>query len=521
MDSSGKSGTARIARKKSQAANKNEKLGIMMKAHKIFVLHKTVMKNDPKCLEVFEKNCIVIPVAELQEVANCARGKEIDFGAWKFIQNLSTYKKNKEAGGAFKTKSGATVILDSNGNNFEDLSPGLKKNKENRIFLIAWNIINELCEHKEKQKGSVLTEEEMEEIIAKVIIVSSETETIIIGQQEGLETQEYKSGNFISNINDLYTGMAELSIKASSENMIEIIAEDEKSSNKSKVIKGAKLSRYTKLSSLYPNQCCILKFNDDIRYAIYKKSKNIFRVIDQRPEEKGEKISPRNMEQVFFEALVRDKSIAVITVTGGAGTGKSIMVAKAAMEMLERKKDMGAIIYRPIVDNGEKLGYLPGEYEDKIERYIQPMVDAFYFVSDNGKPGDFTMPPKNTPEYQMYLKNGNESKIEAYFRCGRMRRESINFIQGKTNHNFWMIIDESQDFKQPETENLITRIGNRGKILMTGDLYQIHRQSLQPTASGLAWVVESFKNSEMTAQINFTKVYRHPFVEEVAAVSRL
>ena len=82
----------------------------------------------------------------------------------------------------------------------------------------------------------------MEEIIAKVIIVSSETETIIIGQQEGLETQEYKSGNFISNINDLYTGMAELSIKASSENMIEIIAEDEKSSNKSKVIKGAKLS---------------------------------------------------------------------------------------------------------------------------------------------------------------------------------------------------------------------------------------------------------------------------------------
>lgn len=518
---SSSSGTAKFAREKAQGDARKEKMEAMLAAHKIFILHRTVLKNDPKCLEAFGKNCIVIPVVELQEVGKKAMEGVIDFGAWKFIQNLDAYEKRGNFGKVFKTKSGATVILDSNGNNFEDLSHGMEKNKENRIYLVAWNIINQLCENKKKQKGGSLKEEEIEEIRKKVIIVSSETITRALGQQENLETQEYKSGNFISNINDLYTGMAELKIRASSEDMITMLVKDDGSGNKIKVIHEGKIAPYIKRYNLYPNQCCILKFEDKIKYAIYKKSQKIFRIVDQKPEENGKKIGPRNMEQCFFEALARDKSIALITVTGGAGTGKTVMVAKASLEMLERKSDsdMGVIVYRPIVGNGTDLGFLPGDYEEKINPYLQPVVSAFRYVASDGKSIDAS-PPKGTIENDLYMKNGAGSKVDGYIGSGRIRLESINFIQGTTNHDSWMFADESQDFIQPEIEALTTRIGNRGKIFLTGDLRQIHRQFLRPTASGLVWLIENLKNSELTAQINFTEVFRHPLVEEISAISR-
>lgn len=519
MKSSDGSGTAKFAREKAQGDVRKEKMAAMLAAHKVFILHRTVMEKDPKCLESFGKNCIVIPVVELQEVGKKATQGVIDFGAWKFIQNLVEYEKRGNFGKVFKTNSGATVILDSNGNNFENLSPGMEKNKENRIYLVAWNIINQLCENRKNQKGGSLREEEIEQIRKKVIIVSSETITRALGQQENLETQEYKSGNFISNINDLYTGMVELRIKASSEGMITMLAKDDRSGNKIKVIQDEAIAQHIKNLDLYPNQCCILKFEDKIKYAIYKKSQKIFRIVDQKPEENGEKVGPRNMEQCFFEALARDKSIALITVTGGAGTGKTVMVAKASLEMLERKSDMGVIVYRPIVGNGTDLGFLPGEYEEKINPYLQPVVSAFRYVSSDGKSSDAS-PPKGTIENDLFMKNGAGSKVDAYIASGRIRLESINFIQGTTNHDSWMFADEAQDFIQPEIEALTTRIGNRGKIFLTGDLRQIHRQFLQPTASGLVWLIENLKNSELTAQINFTEVFRHPLVEEISAISR-
>lgn len=516
-------GGAGLARRKSEEKSRTEKIAIMLKAHKVFILHNTVMRNDPYCLERFEKNFIVIPVVELQEVRKKANADVIDLGAWKFIQKLGEYERHNNHEKIFQTKSGSMVMLDSNGNNFEDLSPGLERNQENRIFLVSWNIINQLCQAKMEEKKKGLTESEIEAVRKKVIIVSSDTTIRYLGRQESLETQEYRSGNFISNINDLYTGKADLKIKASSEGMVEMIIEDDNGGNKIKVIRGQKIAKYVKIDKLYPNQCCTLNFEDKVKYAIYKKSKNLFRIVDQRPDPNlkndADRIVARNMEHCFFEALARDKSITMITVSGDAGTAKTSMVAKATLDILARKSSMSATIFRPIVDNGEKLGFLPGGLDEKTGPYLQPVASAFRYVASDGKSNEAS-PPRGSIELDMSMKHGNANVVDIYINSGRISLESINFIQGRTLHNTVMVEDEAQDFKESETENTLTRIGKNGKIFMTGDLNQVHRPFLQPTASGFVWAIENFKHSESAAHIIFTEVFRHPFVEEVSKLRK-
>lgn len=512
-------GGAGLAREKAEEKAQSEKMIIMLKAHKIFILHRTVMWCDPSCLEAFEKNLVVIPVVEMQEVRRKANAADRDFGSWKFIQNFGDYGRRYNGRGIFKTRCGSSVMLDTNGNNFEDLSPGLERSQENRIFLIGWNIINQLCQAKMKEKRGNLTELEIEEVRKKIIIVSSDPAIILMGQNEGLETQEYRSGNFISNINDLYTGIIDLKIKASVKDMIEMIPEDDgEKKEPTKAIKVKKLAKYVQISDLYPNQCCILRFNDEIRYAIYKKGKKFFRIIDQRPKKEEGKIGPKNMEQCFFEALNDDEEIALITVTGDAGTGKTIMAAKVHLDMLKDRSQshMSVTVYRPIVDNGDKLGFLPGDYGEKINPYLQPVLDVFCYVANDGSHVNISSRKNSFDQEMLAAKNGAESSVAGYLRSGRLNLESINFIQGKTLHNTKVIMDESQDFTKPEAVAALTRIGNNGKIIMTGDLNQIHRPFLQPTASGLVWVVESMKNSELAAHITFTEVFRHPLVEEIS-----
>ncbi|HOX10763.1 MAG TPA: PhoH family protein [Candidatus Moranbacteria bacterium] len=524
-DSSSKSdGGAGLARQEAEEKAQTEKTIIMLKAHKIFILHRTVMWCDPSCLEAFEKNLIVIPIAELQDVRRRANADDIDFGSWKFIQNFREYKDYNKGKGVFKTRSGSTAMLDTNGNNFEDLSPGLERSQENRIFLIGWNIINQICKAKREKKQADLTAAEIEAVRKRVIIVSSDPVFVIMGQNEGLETQEYKSGNFISNIRDLYTGKADLKIKASIEGMIEMIAEDDNSSgNKIKVIRGQKIARYVNLDQLYPNQCCILNFEDDVRYVIYKKSKNIFRVIDQRPNpnsgEDGLKIGPKNMDQCFIEALAWDKSITLITVAGSAGTGKTISIAKISLDILGGNSNKNVVIFRPIVESGTKLGFLPGSYGEKIAPYVLPVIEAFRDAANNGKPNEIR-PPNGTMEHDLFMKNGGGDVVDGYLGSGRIKLESINFVKGRTYHNTVMVDDESQDFTKPETEELLTRIGKNGKIFLTGDLNQIHRQALQPTASGMVWIIEGMKNSERAAHMTLTEVFRNPFVEEITNLSK-
>jgi predicted ribonuclease YlaK len=340
-----------------------------------------------------------------------------------------------------------------------------------------------------------------------------------LGRQESLETQEYRSGNFISNINDLYTGKADLKIEASSEDMIEMIAEDDNGGNKIKVIRGQKITKYINLDKLYPNQCCTLHFEDDVRYTIYKKSKNIFRIVDQRPDpnfkNNPDKIVARNMEHCYFEALARDKSITMISVSGDAGTAKTSMVAKATLDILAKKGSMRATIFRPIVDNGEKLGFLPGGLDEKTGPYLQPVANAFRHVASDGKSSE-AGPPIGSMEHDMSMKNGNANLVDVYIGSGRISLESINFVQGVTLHNTVMVQDEAQDFKEGEMEITLTRIGKNGKIFLTGDLNQLHRPFLQPTASGFVWAIENLKHSERAAHITFTEVFRNPFVEEIS-----
>ena len=485
---------------------------------KTYILHRTVLQKDHRCLEAFGANDIVIPVGELEAIREKATAKTLDLGSWKFTVSFGECARNGSFREGIKTGGGGRIFLDSNGNNFEDLPSGIQRSDENRILLVAKKKVTEISQEEEKKKGAELTSDEKRRIRDSVIIVSNDTILAAIADLADIKTEEYRGEYFISNPSDLYTGMANLKVSLDYQE----VANDHTRHN---MLDAPKISKFVDLERLYPNQCCTFRFNDKMQYGIYKKAENVFRLIrnaDSNNGKEGEYVSPKNMEHRFFEALVQDESIAFITVAGAAGTGKSVMMAKAALRMLDNDAShkMKVIVFRPLIGY-ETIGFLPGEYEDKINLCLAPFRDALCYAKSNGNfQGGQDI---NNKERALNAKKNGlspEQSLKELIAEGLIQEDSVTFISGSTKHNAWLIGDDARNYDQHEMEALITRMGKNGRMLVSGDLAQMRRAFLHPTESGFAWAIESFKHSELAAHITFYEVLRHPFIEEVLKLRR-
>ncbi len=191
-------------------------------------------------------------------------------------------------------------------------------------------------------------------------------------------------------------------------------------------------------------------------------------------------VKPRNVYQNCAMELMLDRRIDVVTLQSEAGFGKTHIALACAFELvLQKPKDYGKIIiFKPVVEIGERLGFLPGDEKEKLAPYMRGITDLIMKLHAQRPANALFVDPKAAhPEL-------NTKKIEII---------SLNFIRGMNIEDAVVIIDEAQNITRYETRALLTRMGEHVKCFVLGDTNQVDHPYLNAYNNGLNWIVTKFK----------------------------
>ncbi|TET45724.1 PhoH family protein [Candidatus Aerophobetes bacterium] len=203
---------------------------------------------------------------------------------------------------------------------------------------------------------------------------------------------------------------------------------------------------------------------------------------------RGRKVKPRTEGQKEYVRSMRENE--VVFSIGPAGTGKTYLAVAMAMAALDREEVVRIILTRPTVEAGEKLGYLPGGMEEKIEPYLRPLYDALY---------DLILADR----VQMLL----ERRI--------IEIAPLAYMRGRTLNDAFIILDEAQNTTYEQMKMFLTRIGFGSRVVITGDVTQIDLPAHK--GSGLVQVQSFFKGIKGIKAVYLTQkdVVRHRLVQEI------
>ncbi len=198
-------------------------------------------------------------------------------------------------------------------------------------------------------------------------------------------------------------------------------------------------------------------------------------------------ITPRNAEQTFALTALADPDVRLVTLTGPAGTGKTLIALAGA---LEASRDYRRIfLARPIVPLSNKdLGYLPGDVQSKIDPYMQPLWDNLRFIKGRFDPTD-----------RAYR------RIEDMVESDKLEIVPLAYIRGRSFSRILFIVDEAQNLTPHEIKTIITRAGEGTKIVLTGDVFQIDTPYLDARSNGLSYLVDRLAGHKLYAHVHLEK----------------
>jgi len=206
-------------------------------------------------------------------------------------------------------------------------------------------------------------------------------------------------------------------------------------------------------------------------------------------------IKPRNAEQTFAVNALCNPDIPLVTLTGKAGTGKTLLALACALHV--RKNYRQIYVARPVVPLSNKdIGYLPGDVESKLAPYMQPLWDNLKVIQDQF--------PETDKNYQLINSMIKEEKLVI---------EPLSYIRGRSLQRIYFIVDEAQNLTPHEVKTIITRAGEGAKIVLTGDIYQIDHPYLDAQSNGLSYLIEHFKGQKLYAHVNLEKGERSLLAE--------
>ena len=228
----------------------------------------------------------------------------------------------------------------------------------------------------------------------------------------------------------------------------------------------------------------LLRTEDGDRTARYEKHVGEVVVVTKR----GQPIRPRTLNQKRYADAIQTHDI-VISI-GPAGTGKTYLAVASAVAALKRKEIDRIFLVRPVVEAGESLGFLPGDFQAKLDPYMRPILDALYDM----------IGPERTMKYQ---------------EIGTIEIAPLAYMRGRTLNDAYVILDEAQNTTKMQMKMFLTRLGNNAKAIINGDITQIDLD--RPSQSGLIHAqnilaqVEGIEFVYMTAE----DVVRHRLVQRI------
>jgi len=437
------------------------------KTAKTFILDTNVILHDASCILQFEENDIVIPLAVIEEIDHFKRGSQvINLNAREFARTLDNLTGNAlfNGGVSLGKGKGKVKIAITKGLSDEIREVFREDTHDHRILSTAYEL-----KKSSKDPNSV-------------ILVTKDVNLRMKAKAIGVLSEDYTTDH-IGNIEELYSGKDIL--EDFNDELLNKIYQIPFKIPAKEVLKKDK-------NGAFPNKFYIIRNKNRSVLGYLDSQKEMVERIDKNP---AYGIMPRNAEQTFAMNALTNKNIPLVSITGKAGTGKTLLALASALAV--KKEYRQIYIARPVIPLSNKdIGYLPGDVDSKLAPYMQPLWDNLKVIQDQY--------PDTDKHHQAISNMVKEEKLIV---------EPLSYIRGRSLQRIFFIVDEAQNLTPHEIKTIITRVGEGTKIVFTGDIYQIDHPYLDSMSNGLSYLIEHFKGQKLYAHINLEKGERSELAE--------
>jgi PhoH-like ATPase len=450
---------------------------------KTFVLDTNVLLHDPAALTRFEDNNILIPIEVVEEIDRFKRdpaekgrnARQVSrlLDGLRAQGNLADGVPNGEQGGTLK-------VVFCRAETLSQLPPELKAgNGDNNILAVA------------------LEEQRLQAVVGSkppVVLVTKDTNLRIKADAVGLIAQDYTSDRVA--VRDLYPGFCEVWVDAEQMDRV-------------KLPPGLAVEELVVQAPLQANEGVTLIDRAQPAHTLlarYNAASTSLQPLHRAPKAKLGRIQSRNREQTFALDLLLDPEIQLITLVGKAGTGKTLLALAAGLhQVADERVYERLLVTRPVISLGKEIGFLPGDLEEKMGPWMQPIIDNLDFLLGGseaaGRSSSNRAPRSNWTD----LKG-----------MGLLEVEAISYIRGRSIPRQFMVVDEAQNLTPHEVKTIVTRVGEGTKIVLTGDPYQIDNPYVDAESNGLTWLVERFKGQPLAGHVTLLRGERSALAELAA-----
>lgn len=437
------------------------------KIPKTFILDTNVILHDPTCIKQFQEHNIVIPLVVIEEMDHFKRGNQvINLNAREFARTLDSITGNAIFNGGVslgKGKGKVRVVI-TKGLCDEIKHVFREDNPDHRVLSVVFEL-----EKNAKVKGLH-------------ILVTKDVNLRMKAKALGLIAEDYTTDR-ITSIEELYSGK---------EYIEDFDDETISSLYVSPFMVPAKEVLKKSKCEAVPNKYFIIRNSNRSVLAYLDSEMEYFHKVDKLSTYG---ITPRNAEQTFAVHSLMNNDVPLVSMTGKAGTGKTLLALAASLQV--RKYYRQIYIARPVVPLSNKdLGFLPGDIESKLGPYMQPLWDNLKVIQDQFQETD-----------KSYQNINNMIKEE------KLVIEPLSYIRGRSLQRIFFIVDEAQNLTPHEIKTIITRAGEGSKIVLTGDIYQIDHPYLDTQSNGLTYLIDRFKGQKLYSHINLEKGERSVLAE--------
>lgn len=432
---------------------------------KSYVLDTNVLLHDPQALFKFADNNLIVPITVIEEIDRFKKDlNETGRNARHVSRTLDGLRQKGHLVTGVELESGGhlRVVLHSK-EAMDRLPPELIDDRgDNRILAVAMDL---------KQAGE------------HPVFVTKDTNLRIKADALGLIAEDYSSDKV--EVDDLYSGYTDVMV------------------DKDQVNKFFEEGFLDLDGDFLPNQFLTLTDSSNPSHtALGRYNQTMRRVIAliRMPKEGIWGIHSRNREQQFALDLLMNDDIQLVSLVGKAGTGKTLLAIAVG---LHKSADEGCysrlLVSRPVFPLGKDLGFLPGDIEEKLAPWMQPIFDNVELllgsVDEQGK-----------------RKRGYKELVD----LGLLEIEALTYIRGRSIPKQYLIVDEAQNLTPHEIKTIVTRAGEGTKVVLTGDPYQIDNPYVDASSNGLTYAVEKFKGQEIAGHITLDKGERSILAELAA-----
>ncbi|OGV65475.1 MAG: phosphate starvation-inducible protein PhoH [Lentisphaerae bacterium RIFOXYB12_FULL_65_16] len=428
----------------------------MASRKKLFVLDTNVILHDSSCIRRFEEHDIVVPITVLEELDQFKKGNgTLNYHAREFLRELDHLSGDRLFDGGVPIGEGLGRVIVRFEQRFDtDLAAHFSRKEPDHL------ILNTAYQCAKENPGR------------KVVVVSKDVNLRMKAKSIGLFAEDYTNDH----VRDLDTLEESYRVyRDMPDDVLLRLYEEPCELDIPECLIG---------EGLGPNEYLILQNHARSALAATDpKALRIRRVIKQA----AYGITPRNAEQTFALDALTNPQIQLVTITGKAGTGKTLLALAAALET--RKLFRQIFLARPVVPlSNRDMGYLPGDVNSKLDPYMQPLYDNLAVIKD-----------------QFPESSGKHVKIDELLTENKLTIAPLAYIRGRSLVRIFFIVDEAQNLTPHEVKTIITRAGEGTKLVFTGDIFQIDHPYLDKYSNGLSYLVQNMRGQPLHAHINLVR----------------